>query len=842
MDNDKDVNRHMFPGGRDANTLGKAGIRVLFCMIACVALAARCLMAHDPHDPIFTVAISPNYANDQTVFASTGDLSLKIDVVALFKSTDGGVTFSPVAGLPKDTTLLTIAFSPGYSQDQTIYIAGSQGGLFRSTDQGTSWSTLVGQSIEFVTLSPNFVNDNTLFVLTANKTILKSTNRGDTWTSVPAPASLTSGLHSMAVSPNYVADHTLLLGTAADGIFKSGNAGASWLNVTSGRTLPTVEVLAFSPNFSSDQTAFAATFGSGVLVSTNKGNSWTASNSGITDLNVTSLALSPNYAQNSTLWVTAAAGGVFQSASSGAAWNPGVTVQRVPSSLTTVHYKALASGLSSSGVALYLGMYEGLWISSNSGSSWRYIDTLPTRLIRYINVSPNFAQDQTVFASTYGSGNLWSTTGGASWYFSNTGMQLPYTDASAISPNYAADGIAFSSNDAGLERTSTRGKIWQLMAGIGVSCYPRAVAVSPAFAQDSEVLIGLATTSTGAGVPPPAKQPNTGVYRSTDGGNTFVTTSLSGITGIYSIAMSPAFSSDRTAFAASQSNGLYKSTDSGITWTAVATLPTKALGIVAISPSFATDGTLFAAGIPGGVYKSTDRGSTWSTLSGTDSLRVLNLQISPNYTVDQSLFAGTVQRGLMRFTKGGATIFPVYSFPDNFVTAIGLSPNFANDNTLFAAGYHGLFKSTDAGSTWTNTGAPARIEESQNIAGPLDEPPIITYQGSWLDVVPSAYASSNAYMQTNTSQDALVLNFLGTGIGWVTLTGPHQGTAAIQLDGVSQGTVSLHAPVDSYQQLVWQTQGLVCGLHTLSITAQPQSGQSVSLDAFNVWVNNCPQQ
>jgi len=803
-------------------------------------------MAHDPHDPISAVAVSPNYVNDQTVFAATSYLSLKIDVVALFESTDGGLTWSPVAGLPKDSLIQAIVFSPAYSQDQTIYVAGS-GGLFQSTDQGTSWTLSTGTSLESVALSPNFATDNTLFIVTSQKTILESTNRGQTWTTLPAPGPLTDGLTLIAVSPNYAADQTLILGTAANGIFKSTNGGANWTHVTPSLRSK-VTALAFSPGFKSDRTAFAATFGRGVLISTNGGSSWKASNSGITDLRATSLALPSQYAQDSTVWITTAVKGVFQSTTAGASWNSPSTVSRPLSSLTTVHYQTVASALGSSGPLLYLGMYEGLWTSINAGASWRYINTLPTSLVRYINVSPNFQNDQTVFASTYGSGNLWSVTGGASWTFQNTGMQLPYTDASAISPNFASDGIAFSGNDGGLQRTSNSGASWQMMVGVGVPAYPRALAVSPAFATDSTVLIGLAATVGGSGVPMPCPpmvpgtsraETNTGVYLSTDGGNTWVATSLSGATEIFSIAISPAFSSDRTAFAASQSTGLYQSTDGGMTWTSVAKVPSKQLGIVALSPSFHTDGTMFAAGIHGGIFRSTNSGSTWSTLSGTSSLRVLGLEVSPNYLADQTLFAGTIQQGLVKFTGGGATMVPVTSFPDVMVSAIGISPYFASDQTLFAAAYHGVFKSTDGGNTWTNTGAPARVEESQNITGPLQEPPTIIFQGAWSDVMQSPVASTSAYMLTSESGDTLLFSFTGAGVAWVSWTGPNQGSASVQLDGVSQGSLSLNATVDLYQQLVWQIQGLTCGPHALSITAQPQSaGQTVSLDAFNVY--GCP--
>jgi len=482
-------------------------------------------------------------------------------------------------------------------------------------------------------------------------------------------------------------------------------------------------------------------------------------------------------------------------------------------------------------------MYEGLWVSVDGAATWRYIDTLPTRLIRHINLSPNYAQDQTVFASTYGGGNLWSTTGGSVWTFQNVGMQFPYTDASGISPNFAVDGTAFSSNSSGLQRTSDRGATWQLMQGLGAT-YPRSMAVSPAFAQDATVLIGL-NSAAHPSCSPGGSAPE-GLFLSTDGGNTWINTSLSGVAGIISISMSPAFATDRTAFAASPSHGLYKSTDGGMTWVPVAAQPTRKMAIVAFSPSFATDGTVFSAGTIGGIYRSADRGATWSTVSQSDALRVLDLQVSPNYASDRSFFAGTAQKGLVKFTQSGANMVPVTSFPDQFVTAVAISPHFASDHTLFASGYHGLYKSTNGGSAWTYLAAPARIEESQNITGSVQQPPIVTFLGSWSTVTPSPVASTSAYMLTAVSQDTVVENFMGTGIAWVTSIGPNQGRASIQLDGVPQGTVSLTAPVDQYQQVVWKRLGLVCGLHSLTITGLLQSGQTVSGDAFNVWVEGCP--
>ncbi|MFN7995770.1 MAG: hypothetical protein U0Q18_19320 [Bryobacteraceae bacterium] len=811
---------------------------VFFCVAGVVLFGTGNLAAHDPHDPMVTVAVSPNYAQDRTVLAASDALSLKTGLYAILKSTDGGVTWSPIPGLPNNSKVWSIVFSPAYSQDQTIYLAGT-GGIARSTDQGVTWTSLGSQPVQRLVLSPNFALDNTIFIITPRKTISKSADRGQSWTSVPVPSALASGLNAIAISPNYTLDKMLLLGTTSDGIFKSVDDGTTWTSVTSGIIVPAINQLLFSPAFGTDGTVFAATSGSGVLLSTNAGDSWGSASAGITDLGVTSIAAQAAPSALPTVWVTTASGQVFSSATMGASWSLAAGVPRVLSPRTCVHFQAIAAAASGSGTVLYLAAYEGLWTSSDGASSWQYMDLLPTRLVRYIHLSPTYAEDKTVFASTYGGGNLWSTTGGSSWTIRNTGMRAPYTDASGISPNFGADGIAFSSDDLGLQRISGHASSWDLMIGTGSPAYPRALAVSPGFSQDATIFIGL-SGGTSTGCSPAADSAiatPTGLFGSTDGGSTWFPTSLSGVTSIFSISISPLFNSDRLVLAASPNNGLYQSSDGGVSWAPVASLTSVKISIVKFSPAFAADRTIFAADNAGGVYKSSDAGLTWTTLPRTGSLRVLALEPSPNYASDQILFAGTLQKGLVKFTDGGNTMVPIGSFPDVLVTAVAVSPNFASDHTLFAAGYHGIFKSRNGGSTWTNTAAPARIEESQSSAGSLEQPPLIVFQGNWKNISPSTRASSNAFMQTSASQASATLTFTGSGVGWLTQTGPFQGTASITVDGVPDSNVNLFSAIDRYQQQIWNRQGLACAKHTVTITAQ--SGQ-VSVDAFNVRIDGCP--
>lgn len=817
-------------------------IRAVIGSVACLTLACHILFAHDPHDPFNVVAVSPNFAQDQTVLAATGVLSIKVGAQVLLKSIDGGVNWSPVSGLQNNLGVLAVNFSPSYAQDQTIFVAGS-GGLFRTNNQGSSWTALTRQPVQSLALSPNFAVDNTLFLVINQNVIQRSTDRGQTFTSVSTPSPLIAGLNAIAISPAFAVDNTLLLGGVADGLFRSSDGGSTWAAL--GLTNKNVTALAFSPNFGSDQTVFAATYGGGVLISTNGGSSWAGANVNLSDLNISDLALSPNYSSDSTLWVTTAVGGVFQSINTGASWTGTTSVPRALSSLTSTHYQTIAAGPGAGGNLLFLGMYEGLWTSNNGGVSWQYVDTWPTRSIRHINVSPGYAQDQTVFVSTYGGGNLWTTNGGTSWTFQNNGMQAPYTDASAISPNFVSDGTAFSGNHVGLQRTTNRGSSWTLMAGpTQGAAYARAVALSPKYATDHTVFIG--TTSAGGttgnctvpGVHPEQGSVPAGLWISTNSGNNWTLSSLTGI-GVVAIAMSPAFATDHTAFAAGSNTTLYVTNDGGNTWPALS-LPGSPSGVtaVAVSPNFPTDRIVLAGGISGGFFRSSTAGSTWTQSSAMNWIRVMDIQFSPNFAADQTVFVGTVQSGLMKSTDGGRTLNTVTSFPDSFVTAVGISPKFATDHTIFAAGYHGLFKSTDGGNTWFYTAAPARIEESRNSTSLLQEPPTISYQGLW-SFSSSTAASTSAYAITSESQDTATISFNGSGIRWMSWTGPNQGNATIQLDGVSEGNVSLTAATDRFQS-VWEQHGIVCGPHTFTVTGLPQSGQTVGLDAFDIWVDTCP--
>ena len=88
------------------------------------------------------MSLSPNYVNDHTLL-----ISLKSH--GLYKSLDGGQNFFEAGGtsIKNNYSITLIAFSSGYSQNNTIYAASDEA-LFLSTDRSNSW-TLIQRPVRY---------------------------------------------------------------------------------------------------------------------------------------------------------------------------------------------------------------------------------------------------------------------------------------------------------------------------------------------------------------------------------------------------------------------------------------------------------------------------------------------------------------------------------------------------------------------------------------------------------------------------------------------------------------------------------------------------------------------
>jgi len=244
------------------------------------------------------------------------------------------------------------------------------------------------------------------------------------------------------------------------------------------------------------------------------------------------------------------------------------------------------------------------------------------------------------------------------------------------------------------------------------------VAVSPNFRAD-RTLFAAASSFSGGGP----------IFRSTDGGATWtlVFTDLpleaddSG-----ALMVSPTYETDRTIFVlASIVNGTLESTlavsgDAGATWRYLklsGVAPNGCyIGAVAVSPGFASDRTLLAGDYCGHLLRSTDGGETWALIYDSGQ-QILDLAFSPGYLQDRAVFLLTYDQ-LVHTVDGGAT-WSAAPLPKAIVTAFALSPGYAADRTIVVGGNltsgpslkAGVWKSTDAGLTWTggDIGVPVPV-------------------------------------------------------------------------------------------------------------------------------------
>ena len=117
-----------------------------------------------------------------------------------------------------------------------------------------------------------------------------------------------------------------------------------------------------------------------------------------------------------------------------------------------------------------------------------------------------------------------------------------------------------------------------------------------------------------------------------------------------------------------------------------------------------------------------------------------------------------------------------------------------------------------------------------------DSSEAITYD-SWSGATSSA-ASGGGYRFTSKKNSNATIDFTGTGISWITATGPGDGMALVTIDGVTKGKVDLYAPA-SHWQVVEGYPGLASGAHIFQITAlgaknASSTGANVAVDAFVV--------
>lgn len=680
-------------------------------------------VAHSPHDAVGDVEVSPRFAEDQTAYTIVREY--------LLKSTDGGDAWSRLnRGLDNKHHLASIEVS---GQDPDVLFASTRGdGVYRSTDAGASWEKandgLDDLVIPHLFLSPD--DDGLIYAVTREGVVMGSNSGGDAW----APVEGLQGreVSAMAFAPD--APDVVFAGTTGT-VLVSEDRGSTWDEKPVGDEVH-IEAIAASPAYSEDETIFVGTAEDGVWRSVDGGARFTEASRGLSDRRVLDLQISPEFSEDGGVMASTWLDGTFRTSDQGDSWSrdaEGLTTNEQADLLERPHFIGLAESTpgDGGGSTIFLSGFNGLFRSTDGGDSWQELTTQDATNLQAVRVSPDFAQDGTVFVATYLNGALRSEDRGDTWTPINQGLAFEYDylrsedyftrlTSLAVSPTYGTDdtvyagvrGYLFESTDAGADWAATTPPDLVLPDD-----FPPDYLIptfSPSFEDDETVYAG-----TDSGM----------VFRWTAGETPEQVADI----GHEILALeAPADGADDSRLVAATEDGVYLSSDRGDSWTKAQGAP-KGIESLAVSSGFATDGTAFI-GTKNGLFESRDEGATWSIVRGLpfgDRAYIEAVVTSPDFATDGTALVSVRGLGLFRSIDGGATYAPVGQdlLDDNVVLAsfyhstsepIVFSPTFGQDKTVFGIAESTLYKSTDAGSSWTALDIPRTTHPVTRESAPND--------------------------------------------------------------------------------------------------------------------------
>lgn len=621
--------------------------------------------------PVDGLAVVPS--NPSILYATSGQ--------GVYKSTDQGSSWtktgndSPVQG--------ALAVDPA---DPSIVVTGGT----RSTDGGQTWLLTGGfygiaRRVAFVGSVPGLV------YAVATNGLYSSLNSGTSWTN-----RYVSDARSMAPSPSDPL--TLLVGTK-NGVLKTTDGGVSF-------SLPQLNLFeVLDVAWGANGTALAATSLNGVFRSTDGGGSWSPASTGLPSTKLGSVAIAPNAPLVAYAGTDA---GLARSSDGGLTWTPaagfdGTAAQLVvrsaselyalgpfgllfsPDSGGTVQPRGNGLGVSRvsallfdpiAGSTLLVTSTSGIQRSTDSGATW-----VPAFTVAGQTFSTLSSGGSRLWAGSGGAGVYASTDGGQSWIPRNAG--LPTKDVVALAGSPGNPGRALVSLGAsGVYRTTDGGDTWSPV--LAASEKVTALGFAPT---DSQIVIA-GTTSGGGGR----------ILKSTDGGMAFSPVYMNLNGGAWSVALAPNDPQHILVVAYYS----MQSTDGGATWGYPGLFGSGVVGFDPASPSNLYFGAASPYGTP--VYKSTNGGGTFYAYSpGLDGSasgnpEVASLAFDPS-TPHRVLYAGPtglweIRDGPMQLTScaptavlssGGTTIRLSGS---NLPTegAVGFGTSYLYDSSYFTGG------------------------------------------------------------------------------------------------------------------------------------------------------------
>ncbi|MBK6522400.1 MAG: T9SS type A sorting domain-containing protein [Sphingobacteriaceae bacterium] len=483
----------------------------------------------------------------------------------------------------------------------TVFVGAASGGLWKSTNGGTSWTTstddIASLGVSDVVVNPS--NNNIIYISTGDFDgapsgysggdsksvgVLKSTDAGVTWnaTGLNWTTSQDRFISKLLMNPS---NNNELFAFTSVGIYRTQDAAATWSLIANGY----FKDGEYKPG---DPTVIYAANGNTVLKSTNGGASFagtTFNASGIGQIRIAVTAANPNYLYIVGTSGTNAFGRLVRSTDAAGTFSTMSTTPNILGGTQGWYDLSIAANPFNANDICVGGI--DVWRSTNGGSSWI----------------------QKSFAYTAG----------------------PYVHPDQHDAIYSSSTTIWVAHDGGVDRSTNSGSTWTSMSGnmnISQPYYLGVSATSPtrivAGLQDNGSIVYNGTNwflgKGGDGMDCfidwnnpniiVASSQNGGHGRSTNGGANFsnIVSGLSGTANWVSpICQDPNVST--TYYAGRQH--VFRSTNSGSSWSQFGTLPGSG-DVLYINPAPSNPSVIYA-GRGTAIYKTINGGTTWSAITGT---------------------------------------------------------------------------------------------------------------------------------------------------------------------------------------------------------------------------------
>jgi hypothetical protein len=672
---------------------------------------------------INTIAVSPSNSQLILIGAATG---------GIWRSADGGASFTPVSDTQVDLAVGSIAFS---KSNPSIVYAGMgdmQGcceylgsGVLKSTDGGQTWShvnnsTLVEPgAVSKIEVDPNDSNRvyvalyRTLNNTTANNYpyggVYVSTDGGVNWTKTLSglPRDLLVSADPSTPQTVYVTMRDILGSFTTPGVYKSTNGGMNWSLIytsayATGYPSPRDIRIAVTPanvqriyvyegNYSSTGSVTSIR----VVVSNDGGGTWT--NRGSTGLDLGQFGYNSYiYADPSnadTLYV----GGrdVYKSTNGGVSWT-NLTLSNESYFSATAHPDQHALAFSSAGSnTIYIGNDGGLYRSDNAGSSFQSLNGTLS-LTQFTSIARHPTDPNITYGGTQDNGTQRRLANSNQW------QDFAGGDGGKVVVNAVTPSRVYTTVYFGRIRSWTNNG----SSGGGAS-NSTSNATFGESADDGVARIGFYPPLAGNGV-------NSTLYFGTwklfintspetnfsggwtaPGGATDLTRGGSDVLSAIGVSRSDT----NVIYTGSELGQVMVSTNGGVNWSPILNgLPNRFITSITVDPANSATAYLTVSGFGSGhVFKTTNTGATWSDISGNLPNTPVNaLLVDPNNP--NVLYAGT-DVGVLRSTVGG-TSWQAFNNGMPPAVVMGFTANTSGQIQLATYG-RGAYQSVDAAPVCT---------------------------------------------------------------------------------------------------------------------------------------------